>query len=126
MTEMCRCIGVYHPPRKVETRACGWPVPGIEVRVVDDRTKTLRRGEPGELLIRHSVETPRKHFFAGYLDDEAATEHAWRGGWFHTGDIVTQDADGMVHFVERGRTSSAAPARTSRRPRSRRSCATIR
>ncbi len=63
MTEMCRCIGVYHPPRKVETRACGWPVPGIEVRVVDDKDEDVAQGEAGELLIRHSAETPRKHFF---------------------------------------------------------------
>ena len=32
--------------------------------------------------------TPRRGFFSGYLKDEAATEAAWRGGWFHTGDMV--------------------------------------
>jgi crotonobetaine/carnitine-CoA ligase len=53
------------------------------------------------MLVRHSAQTPRKDFFSGYLDDEEATEAAWRGGWFHTGDIVTRDATGMLHFVER-------------------------
>ena len=37
----------------------------------------------------------------GYLKDEAATEAAWRGGWFHTGDVVWRGPDGMLHFVDR-------------------------
>ena len=31
----------------------------------------------------------------------AATELAWRDGWFHTGDTVWRGADGMLHFVDR-------------------------
>jgi acyl-CoA synthetase (AMP-forming)/AMP-acid ligase II len=53
------------------------------------------------MLIRHSAATPRKLFFSGYLGDAAATEAAWRGGWFHTGDTVWRGADGMLHFVDR-------------------------
>jgi crotonobetaine/carnitine-CoA ligase len=53
------------------------------------------------MLIRHSAATPRKDFFSGYLDDPAATEAAWRGGWFHTGDIVNRAADGALRFVDR-------------------------
>lgn len=101
MTEICRCTGTYHEPRKVGTRACGRPVPELEVRVVDERDEDAPAGQPGELVVRHSAATPRRKFFSGYLDDEAATETAWRGGWFHTGDVVAQDADGMLHFVER-------------------------
>lgn len=101
MTEICRCLGTYHEPRKVGTRACGRPVPELEVRVVDEADNDVPRGTPGELVVRHSQATPRRKFFSGYLDDEAATEEAWRGGWFHTGDVVTQDDDGMLHFVER-------------------------
>ena len=58
-------------------------------------------GQPGEMLIRHSVATPRRGFFSGYLNDDAATGTAWRGGWFHTGDTVYRKADGMLHFVDR-------------------------
>lgn len=101
MTEICRCTGTYHEPRKVGTRACGPPAPELEVRVVDESDRDVPRGDPGELVVRHSAATPRARFFSGYLDDEAATEGAWRGGWFHTGDVVTQDDDGMLHFVER-------------------------
>ena len=41
---------------------------------------------------------PRRDFFTGYLKDEAATEEAWAGGWFHTGDVVRRDADGQLLF----------------------------
>src|SRR5207247_2227767 len=46
-------------------------------------------------------EGPRHGFFSGYLKDQRATEEAWRGGWFHTGDVVRQDADGLLYFVDR-------------------------
>ncbi len=101
MTENVRILVDNMPPRQVGTRAFGRATPGIEVRIVDDGDRDLPDGVAGEMLIRHSAETPRKDFFSGYLDDEAATEAAWRGGWFHTGDVVTRDATGMLHFVER-------------------------
>jgi crotonobetaine/carnitine-CoA ligase len=63
--------------------------------------RDVANGEPGELVIRHSGDTPRRHFFSGYLDDEDATRTAWRGGWFHTGDTVWCGDDGMLHFVDR-------------------------
>ena len=53
------------------------------------------------MLVRHSAATPRRGCFLGYLDDAGATEAAWRGGWFHTGDMVWRGADGMLHFVDR-------------------------
>jgi crotonobetaine/carnitine-CoA ligase len=46
-------------------------------------------------------EGPRHGFFAGYLKNPEATAEAWRGGWFHTGDVVRQAADGMLYFVDR-------------------------
>jgi len=101
MTEMVRALIDCHPPRGVGTRAIGRAQPGVEVRVVDDHDTDLADGTPGELLVRHSAATPRKGFFSGYLHDAAATEAAWRGGWFHTGDVVVRDPDGLLHFVDR-------------------------
>ncbi len=101
MTEMVRVLGDVHEPRQVGTRAFGKAVPGVEVRVVDDAERDVADGQPGEMLIRHSAETPRRGCFSGYLKDEDATETAWRGGWFHTGDAVWRGPDGMLHFVER-------------------------
>lgn len=102
MTEMVRTLTDNHPPRKVGTRAFGKAVPGLDVRVVDANDQTVPDGTPGEMVIRHSAETPRKDFFSGYLDDEKETEKAWRNGWFHTGDVVVRaPEDGMLHFVDR-------------------------
>ena len=101
MTEMVRAIIDNQVPREIGSRAFGRATPGLEVRVVDDNDVDLPIGEAGELIIRHSETTPRKDFFSGYLDDEAATEASWRGGWFHTGDIVTRDATDLLRFIDR-------------------------
>lgn len=96
MTEMVRAIVDNEVPRQVGTRAFGRPRPGLQVRTVDDADRDLPDGTPGEMLVRHSAATPRRDFFSGYLDDPDATEQAWRGGWFHTGDIVTRSVDGLL------------------------------
>jgi crotonobetaine/carnitine-CoA ligase len=101
MTEMVRVLADCHEPRCVGTRAMGRPMPGLDAMVVDENDKELPRGEVGEMVVRHSAETPRKWAFSGYLKDEAATEEGWRGGWFHTGDGVRQDESGMLYFVDR-------------------------
>ncbi len=101
MTEMVRVLADNIEPRQVATRAFGRAVPGVDVRVVDDEDHDVADGQPGEMLVRHSQATPRRGCFSGYLKDEAATETAWRGGWFHTGDVVWRGPDGMLHFVDR-------------------------
>lgn len=103
MTEMVRALVDNTPPRQVGTRAFGRAQPGVEARVVDQTDQDVANGTPGELLIRHSAKTPRQDFFSCYLDDEQATEHAWRGGWFHTGDVVIRDDTGMLHFFDRNK-----------------------
>jgi acyl-CoA synthetase (AMP-forming)/AMP-acid ligase II len=102
MTETGRVTLVNREPRMIHTRAFGRPSGGLEARVVDEQDRPLPSGTEGELLVRWGgPEGPRHGFFAGYLKDARATEEAWRGGWFHTGDVVRQDADGMLYFVDR-------------------------
>ena len=101
MTEMVRAIIDTQVPREIGTRAFGRAQPGLEVRVVDDSDVDVPEGQEGEMLVRHSAATPRKNFFSGYLNEEATTEAAWRGGWFHTGDIVTRGPTGLMRFIDR-------------------------
>lgn len=101
MTEFCRILGDNHEPRQTGTRAFGKAVPNLDVRVVDERDQDVPNGAPGEMVVRHSAETPRRAAFSGYLKNDEETERAWRGGWFHTGDTVWRGDDGMLHFVDR-------------------------
>ena len=101
MTEVAMPMWASVEPRRADTRAFGRPLSGCEVRVVDDEGREVPPGEPGELTLRMSGEDPRRGLFSGYLKDAQATAEAWRGGWFHTGDVVTQAADGMLCFVDR-------------------------
>jgi crotonobetaine/carnitine-CoA ligase len=73
----------------------------MEGRIVDEQDREVPRGTPGELVVRAPGPDPRRGFFAGYLKDQAATDAAWRGGWFHTGDTCLQQEDGMFVFLDR-------------------------
>ncbi len=101
MTETGRVLCDHIEPRQITTRAIGRPCDGLEVRIADDQDQPVKPGEPGQLLVRFAGNDPRKGFFSGYLKEPEATEEAWRGGWFHTGDVVRQAPDGMLHFVDR-------------------------
>ena len=101
MTETGRLISDNIEPRAIHTRAFGKSNAWVEVRVMDESGNELAPDTPGELVIRHSAATPRKGFFSGYLKNEEATESAWEGGWFHTGDAVVMDKEGKLYFMDR-------------------------
>jgi acyl-CoA synthetase (AMP-forming)/AMP-acid ligase II len=85
-------IAASREPRHVGSRCIGSPPDALEVRIEEGS---------GELLVRQKGPDPRKGFFSGYYKDQAATEEAWRDGWFHTGDAVRRGPDGQLHFVDR-------------------------
>ncbi len=101
MTEAGRIITDNVEPRSIHTRAFGRSNNWVEARVIDDDGNEQPVNVPGELVVRHSAATPRKGFFSGYLKNEAATEEAWQGGWFHTGDAAVRDESGMLYFMDR-------------------------
>jgi crotonobetaine/carnitine-CoA ligase len=102
MTETGRIYADSVEPRQIHMRAFGRARGGLEARVADDRDQEMPDGADGELLVRWGgAEGPRHGFFSGYLKNQQATEEAWRGGWFHTGDVARRMADGMLVFVDR-------------------------
>jgi fatty-acyl-CoA synthase len=51
----------------------------------------------GEVMLRGNT------VMLGYLKDQAATETAFRGGWFHTGDLAVQHPDGYIEIKDRSK-----------------------
>lgn len=95
-------IAANQSPHEPGTRCLGWP-DNCDARIVDDDMNDLPDGTPGNLIVRKSAETPRRGFFSGYYKNEEATEESWKGGWFHTGDVVMRAADGRYYFVDRAK-----------------------
>ncbi|MGX7827460.1 acyl-CoA synthetase [Actinokineospora sp. 24-640] len=73
----------------------GPPLPGVEVRVVDERGDGVEEGGIGEVEVRGP------NLFLGYLNRPDATEAAFRDGWFRTGDMAVRDPDGAIRIVGR-------------------------
>ncbi|MCP3370675.1 ATP-dependent acyl-CoA ligase [Bradyrhizobium cajani] len=88
-------------PRKIGTSCFGRPAAEVDIRIVDESGNDAPVDVPGELLVRRAGADPRYGFFREYLKNPQATNEAWDGGWLHTGDIVSRDADGDLHFVDR-------------------------
>jgi acyl-CoA synthetase (AMP-forming)/AMP-acid ligase II len=96
-------ITANQDPRHPGQRCFGRAPAGLAHRIVDDGGVDVAPGGVGELLVRREGAQPRRGFFSGYYKDPAATELAWRDGWFHTGDLVRTGADGSFFFVDRSK-----------------------
>ncbi|QRE73281.1 acyl-CoA synthetase [Methylobacterium aquaticum] len=75
--------------------SCGRPVFNVETRVVDDALQDVAPGERGEIVHRSA------QLMAGYWDKPEETEEAFRGGWFHSGDVGIMDEAGYITVVDR-------------------------
>ena len=73
----------------------GKPVFHLEVRIVDDNMNDMPVGEVGELIMRGP------NIMQGYWNRPDATEEAFAGGWFHSGDLARMDEDSCLYIVER-------------------------
>jgi acyl-CoA synthetase (AMP-forming)/AMP-acid ligase II len=82
----------YLPPERAEEKhgSIGIPIPGVELRVVDEAGRELATGETGHLVARGDNVTP------GYLDEPEGTAAILHDGWLWTGDLASRDADGFL------------------------------
>ncbi|WP_229683242.1 acyl-CoA synthetase [Virgibacillus oceani] len=67
----------------------------VQTKIVDDQDNEVPRGEIGEIVHR----TP--HAMRGYLHDPEKTAEAFRGGWFHSGDLGIMDEEGYLTIIDR-------------------------
>ena len=73
----------------------GRPTIGVQVRVVDDEDRELPAGAQGEIAVRGA------NVMEGYWRKPEETAATLRGGWLHTGDLGTMDANGYLYLVDR-------------------------
>jgi malonyl-CoA/methylmalonyl-CoA synthetase len=64
----------------------GRPLPGVEVRLVDEKDQPVEDGQPGEIQVRGST------VFREYWRKAKATADAFTDGWFRTGDVAVREA----------------------------------
>jgi acyl-CoA synthetase (AMP-forming)/AMP-acid ligase II len=89
------CRSTFNPP-SISRRpgSCGKPI-GNEMAVFADDDNPVPDGELGEIVMRGP------NICKAYYKNEAATEKAFRNGWFHTGDIGYRDPDGFFYIADR-------------------------
>jgi long-chain acyl-CoA synthetase len=86
-----------HPQWLDRLASAGRPYACMEVRVVDDADREMPLGESGEIICRGDPVMP------GYWQNPAANGKTMRGGWLHTGDVGSFDADGYLTLRDRSK-----------------------
>lgn len=94
---MTECAGVmtFNPADDNRLGYVGVPVPGMDVRIVDDAGDDVAQGQPGEVIGRGPT------LMTGYLNRDDVTAQTIVDGWLHSGDIGVMDADGFIQIVDR-------------------------
>jgi acyl-CoA synthetase len=82
-------------PREKRLNTDGAPLPGVEIRLVDDDGHDVELGEPGEIWSRGP------DCFVGYTDPVVTKAAFSEDGWFMTGDVGVLDADGFLAITDR-------------------------
>jgi acyl-coenzyme A synthetase/AMP-(fatty) acid ligase len=84
------------PPFPAGDNCCGWVLPGVKYRIVDEDGREVKRGQQGELHIKG------RNMLKGYWNDPEATAEAFtKDGWYRTHDVVRQGKWKMLYFVGR-------------------------
>jgi acyl-CoA synthetase (AMP-forming)/AMP-acid ligase II len=86
-----------HPRWSDHMQSVGLPRTDVEVRLVDDNDNGVALGDIGEVIVRGDV------VMAGYWNEPEATAKALSGGWLHTGDMGSFDADGYLTLRDRSK-----------------------
>jgi acetyl-CoA synthetase len=86
------------PFMEVREGSMGRPMPGWDVKILDEDEQPVQQGERGEICLRARS---NPHWPLGYWNNEEATRETFGGDWFHTKDAATQDEDGYVWYAGR-------------------------
>jgi long-chain acyl-CoA synthetase len=95
LSETSPVASFNHPDQVRKPGSIGTPIQGVEMRLVEGAGDDVPPGEVGEIAIRgHNI-------MKGYWRRDDATREAIPDGWFRSGDLARQDADGYFFIVDR-------------------------
>jgi len=97
LTESYPLVANY-PFLPVREGSMGKPMPGWDVRILDEDERPVATGERGEICLRARS---NPHYPLGYWNNEEATRETFGGAWFHTKDAARCDEDGYVWYEGR-------------------------
>jgi long-chain acyl-CoA synthetase len=95
LSEAAPVVTAHRKGKEIKPGSVGIPIPGVQVRIVNDQGEEVPRGEVGELIVSGDNITP------GYFQNREESERVLRDGWLYTGDVARQDDDGYVYIVDR-------------------------
>jgi acetyl-CoA synthetase len=87
-----------YPFMEVREGSMGKPMPGWDVKILDEDERPVAQGERGEICLRARS---NPHYPLGYWNNPEASEETFGGEWFHTKDAARQDEDGYVWYEGR-------------------------
>lgn len=95
ITECSPVVSVNYLPQRRKITSIGRAFPGIEIKIFTEGEKEQPHNTEGEIVIKGP------NVMKGYYNNEKATEEAFRGGYFHTGDRGIIDKDGYIYITGR-------------------------
>lgn len=95
LSETCAAASFNNFKRERKPGSVGYPLDGVEMKIVSESDNDVPIGEVGEIVIKGPT------LMKDYRNRPQATKETIQDGWFHTGDIGRMDMDGYFYLVDR-------------------------
>ena len=95
LSEAAPVVTAHNKNIEIKPGSVGIPIPGVEIKIVDDLGEEVPAGDVGELIVRGDNVTP------GYYQNEEESKKVLQNGWLHTGDMARVDDEGYLYIVDR-------------------------
>ena len=95
LSEAAPVVTAHNKRIEIKPGSVGVPIPGVDIKIVNETGVEVPAGEVGELIVRGDNVTP------GYYQNQEETNRVLRNAWLYTGDMARVDDEGYVYIVDR-------------------------